>query len=257
MILIIIYISVGLILVLLQEKFMFHPKKLDKDFQYSFDQPFSEMNIPFSNGDNMHLVKFHPATSQLKGLVLYFHGNMENIGHYSAFANDFTHAGYEVWMMDYPGFGKSTGKISEQKLYDWAMKKYDLAVKDFNPGEIVIFGKSLGTGIAAYVAAKKECKALLLETPYYSMPSLFACWAPVYPHGWASRYKLPVNEYLQQVSQPITIFQGTNDWVVPYRCSRKLKAVLKETDEFITIPGGNHHNLGEFEIFHLTIRKWL
>ena len=63
-------------------------------------------------------------------------------------------------------------------------------------------------------------------------------------------YKIPTNKFLQEVNYPITIFHGTDDGVIPYRCAVKLKAVLKPTDEFITIENGTHHNLNDFTLFH-------
>ena len=70
-------------------------------------------------------------------------------------------------MIDYPGFGKSTGVFSEQLLYDWALTLYKLARAYYSPDSIIIYGKSMGTGIAAQLASIRDCRHLILETPYY------------------------------------------------------------------------------------------
>ena len=114
---------------------------------------------------------------------------------------------------------------------------------------IIIFGKSFGTGIAAYVASEKKCQQLILETPYYSIPALFGSYAPIYPTTRMSIYKIPTYQYIQQVKVPVTIFHGTDDGVIPYSNAARLKAVLKPTDEFITIEKGTHHNLNDFPLF--------
>ena len=198
----------------------------------------------------MSLVKFFPSDTLPKGVVIYFHGNMENINHYAKFASNFTKQGYEVWMEDYPGFGKSVGTVNEKKLYEEAEQVYLLAASMFEKGHIVIYGKSFGTGIAAYLASVKDCGRLILETPYYSVPALLHCFAPIYPAERMARYKIPTWKYLEEIKASVTIFHGTNDWVVPYRCACKLKSVLKPGDEFITIKNGTHNNLNDFALFH-------
>ena len=245
-----IYCSVGIALYHLQEKFMFHPVPLSKDFEFKFNIPFKEINVPINARDTLNLIQFFPENSISKGVVLYFHGNRENVNRYAKYATNFTKNGYEVWMPDYPGFGKTTGKLSEENIYMQAKEVYKLAHSKFSADSIIVYGKSLGTGVAAYVAAKKECGRLILETPYYSIPDLFSSYAPIYPTNRMSHFKFPVGEYLKDVKEPITIFHGTSDGVIFYRCASKLKKVLKPTDEFVTIENGTHNNLNDFPLFH-------
>jgi uncharacterized protein len=241
------YAAIGIALYYLQEYFLFHPVKLASDYKYSFDVPFKELNLPFNETDTINIVKFFPADTVRRGVVLYFHGNKENIGRYAKFATAFTKNGYEVWMEDYPGFGKSTGTRTEKKLYQQAMAIYQMATGKYGNDSIILYGKSFGTGIAAYVASQTKAKQLILETPYYSIPDLFSRYAFIYPTERMSTYKIPSFEYLQNVNYPVTIFHGTDDGVIPYRCAAKLKSVLKSTDEFITIEEGTHHNLATFD----------
>ncbi len=248
-ILIILYCTIGTALYFLQENFLFHPEKLSKDFAFHFDMPFQEINIPFNENDTINVVKFFTNDSIKKGVVLYFHGNMQNIIHYQQFVKNFTKHGYEVWMEDYPGFGKSSGTITEKKLYQQALEIEKMAKNKFKEDSIIIYGKSFGTGIAAYVASQTKCKRLILETPYYSVPDMFSCWAPIYQTQQMARYKIPTYQYLQDVPYPITIFHGTDDGVIFYKCAAKLKNVLKPSDEFITIENGTHHNLVMFNLY--------
>lgn len=125
-----------------------------------------------------------------------------------------------------------------------------MAASKYHKDSIIIYGKSFGTGIAAYLASVKDCRRLILETPYYSVPDLFGCYAFMYPTERMSIYKIRTNEYLQEVKAPVTIFHGTDDGVIPYRCAEKLKTVLKPSDEFITIEKGTHHDLNNFALFH-------
>ncbi len=244
------YCIIGIALFYLQDYILFHPKELARNYQYKFSGPFSEVDIPFNKADTLNMVRFFPPDTVRRGVVIYFHGNKGNINRYAKFASNFTRHGYEVWMEDYPGFGKSVGERNEKILYQQAEQVYKMAVTKYREDSIIIFGKSFGTGIAAYLASVKDCKELILETPYYSIPDLFGCYAFIYPAARMSNYQIPTNEYLQEVKAPVTIFHGTNDGVIPYRCAVKLKAVLKPTDLFITIENGTHHNLNDFPLFH-------
>jgi alpha-beta hydrolase superfamily lysophospholipase len=248
--LVFLYVFIGVALYFLQEYFLFHPVRLARNYVYQFDVPFKETDIAFGKKDTINMIKFFPADSMRKGVVIYFHGNKGNINRYAKFAASFTKHGYEVWMEDYPGFGKSIGTRNEKILYQQAEKIYDLAAGTFNKNQIIIYGKSLGTGIAAYLASVKNCRQLILETPYSSIADLFRCYAPIYPAGSMANYKIPSYQYLSKVKVPITIFHGTDDGVIPYRCAAKLKNVLKTTDQFITIKGGTHHNLNAYPMFH-------
>jgi uncharacterized protein len=242
-ILLVIYLLVGVAAYFLQDRLLFHPEKIERATPFQFPYAFKELNVAFDNEYNMNIVQFMPADSSRKGVVLFFHGNRKNISWYAAYAPYFTKNGYEVWMIDYPGFGKSTGKLTEQKLYDYADQLYVMAKSKYPADSIVIYGKSLGTGIAAWLASKKSCRELILETPYYSMTSLAVHYMPVYPVSKIIKYKLPTYTYLNTINAPVTIFHGTADKVIPYSNALKLKEVLKPTDHFITIANGEHNNL--------------
>ena len=249
-IIIIFYCAIGIALYYLQEKIFLHPKALPYGYAYHFDNAFKEINIEINKDENLNLIQFFPKDPLPKGVVLYFHGNMENINHYAMFADNFTKNGYEVWMPDYPGFGKTTGELTEKKLYDDAKLVYTLAGTKFSADSIIIYGRSFGTGIASQLASVKSCRRLILETPYYSIPDLFSHYAPIYPTSTMSKFKLPTNEYLKEVTAPITIFHGTDDEIIPYNSAAKLKSGLKLADEFISIEKGKHNNLNDFQIFH-------
>lgn len=244
------YAIIGIALFYLQDYFLFHPTRMDRNIAWKFDVPFEEMDLPFNKTDTINLVKFFPPAPARRGVVLYFHGNKENIGRYAKYAANFTKNGYEVWMEDYPGFGKSVGTRNEKLLYQQAVQLYKMAATKYHADSIIVYGKSFGTGIAAYVAAGNAARQLILETPYYSIPSLFSCYAPIYPSERMANYKIPTHEFLETIQYPVTIFHGTDDGVIPYRCAKKLKEVLKTTDQFITIEGGTHHNLNDFDLFH-------
>ncbi|HEY4205422.1 MAG TPA: alpha/beta fold hydrolase [Puia sp.] len=264
---ILLYCIIGIAFYYLQDRILFHPVAVDRHSPYHFNQPFKEVNIPYNKEININVVEF-PAratdstvtsagTDTAKGVVLYFHGNRDNITHYARFASDFTAQGYEAWMIDYPGFGKSTGKFSEDNLYKYALVLYQLARSRWQPGQIIIYGKSLGTGVAAQLADVRDCRRLILECPYYSMTSLVRHYLPLWPVGSMLHYKFTTYEHLPKVTAPITIFHGTGDGLVPYSNASRLKPLLKEGDEFITIEGGSHNDLHDHLEFITSLKRSL
>jgi uncharacterized protein len=247
---IILYCVTGILLYYLQDKILFHPEPLDPRTKYSFADSFREVNIHYDTATVLNIVQFKTKDTAIKGVVLYFHGNRKNISWYEKYARNFTGHNYEVWMLDYPGFGKSTGNFAEQRLYDYALLVYKMARSRFVPRRIILYGKSLGAGVAAELAAIRDCKYLILETPCCSMSSLIAHFLPIYPVHQMLHYHFPINEYLTRVTAPAIIFQGNDDGIVPYSNASKLKEKLKPADEFITIDHGQHNNLNEFPAFH-------
>ena len=242
----IIYVAGGLALYFLQDLILFHPVSLKRNHRYDFTIPHKDISIPLNEKDTLNLIDFFPADTVVRGVVLYFHGNKRNISWYAKYIPHFTRHGYEVLMIDYPGYGKSTGKLTEQKLYEWALLAYNMASKKFSADSIIIYGKSMGTGIAAQVASIRDCKKLILETPYYDFPSVISHYLPIYPVRRMLHYEIPTYQYLARVQEPVTIFQGTKDRIITHSNAKRLKPMLKPTDEFITIRGGHHNDLYQF-----------
>lgn len=246
-ILFIIYVVGGIALYFLQDFILFHPVTLKRYHKYDFPEKNKEINIPITENSNLNIVQFFSTDTVTKGVVLYFHGNKKNISWYAKYAPYFTKYGYEVWLIDYPGFGKSTGKLTERTLYDWANYMYNFARTRFSADSIIVYGKSMGTGIATHLASIQPCKKLILETPYYDYPSVIKHYIPVYPIEWMIHYKIPTHDYIEKVKAPITIFQGTSDWLVTYNNAKRLKPFLKTGDEFVTIEGGGHNDLYNYK----------
>ena len=244
-----VYSMIGILLFFLQDKFIFHPAKLPADYNYHFDIPFRQIDLAVTAEKNLSIVQFTVPDSVRKGIVLYFHGNRQNINRYAKYATNFTRNGYEVWMMDYPGYGKSTGKRSEQVLYDDALLLYKMAISKVSLEHIILYGKSLGTGIAAQLASVRDCRRLILETPYYSMDALAKYYFFIYPVIPMSKYTIPTYRNFELIKAPITIFHGTKDQVIPYKQAKWL-ANKKPGTELITIEKGKHNNLPDFSLFH-------
>ena len=131
-------------------------------------------------------------------------------------------------------------------MYEEALQVYQLARVKYKPEQIILYGRSMGTGIAAQLASVRDCRKLILETPYYSFTSITRILFWMYPVDALLHFKMRTHEYLPKVMAPVTIFHGTSDGVIPYFNASRLKGFLKPADEFITIEGGSHNNLNSY-----------
>lgn len=251
------YALIGIVGYYCQDYLLLHPVPLQADDNYTLTQQHKELQLPVDDHTSFHFIQFSEADSGSKGVILYFHGNRENINRYARFAPMFTSEGYEVWMADYPGFGKARGRATEELMYEEAKQLYLLARKKYRPDQIIVYGKSIGTGVAAYLASIRDCRDLVLETPYHSIASLLRPILGIYPLQKLLHFQFPTYQYLPLVKAPITILHGTDDGVIRYKNAQQLLPLLKPADQFITIDGGAHNNLADYPLFKKTIKEVL
>jgi alpha-beta hydrolase superfamily lysophospholipase len=239
----------------LQEKIIFHPTTLEKDHTFSFHVPFEEYYLPTQDGETINMIWL--KATKPKGVIVYCHGNADNLDRWAKIAEKLVDYSYDVMIFDYRGYGKSTGKVSPENLFTDAQMVYDFAKKQYNENQIICYGRSLGTGIATYIASKNNPKYLVLETPYFSVLEMSQRYANWLPTSWLLKYPIRTDVNIVKVKAPITIFHGTEDEVVPYQSGVKLKPLLKPHDEFVTIPKGMHSDLENSEEYQTGIAKIL
>jgi len=245
--LVVFYLVICLLLFLMQEQFIFFPTKLPQDYVFNYPNA-TEVFLPIKDNQHIHGLYFS-NNEQPKGVVLYFHGNAGALDSWGNVANNFLPLGYDALVMDYRTFGKSQGKLSEQNLYDDAQLAYDYLLKKFKAENIVIYGRSIGTGVASNLASNNMCKTLILETPYYDLYDVVKNHFKAIPKKGLMRYHFKNNEHLAKVKVPVYIFHGTRDDVISIESGLKLKPLMDE-DNFIIVPNANHNNIGQFAIYH-------
>ncbi len=241
----------------LQKKALFRPVYLPDDYAFSFDAPFEEFFLDTPDGARLNLLRFPSKWMPRRGVVLYFHGNRDNLQRWGAMHTDFTSRGFDFVAPDYRGYGKSTGEPGERTYYEDARFVYDWLRPEYPAHQIILFGRSLGTGMAAFLAAHVRARMVILETPFDNIGGLLASFLrrPEIPFRPAVFF--PNDRHLRQSSLPALLFHGTADRVVPYACAARLQTCLKPGDEFVTIPGGAHHNLREFPLYQQKLSAWL
>lgn len=247
-----IYVLGGVALYYLQERFIFLDKTLPADYEFEFPTKFSEINLAAPDGANLHALHFR--VNEPKGVIVYYHGNAGTLHRWGEVVQYHVGLSYDVVVMDYRGYGKSTGERTQASMLADAQQFYDYTLEHYTEDQITVYGRSLGTGLATYVASKNEPKRLILETPYHDLKSLAQRYYPIFPVGIALRFNFKSNEYAQRVDCPIYIFHGTEDEVVPYRHGKRLyEAIPAGKAEFFTILEGAHKNLIEFEEFRRAV----
>ena len=250
-VLVCLYIMIGSALYFFQEKLLFLPTTLSQDFQYEFNQPFEELFLNTEKDATINALHFKAENP--KGAILYFHGNAGDLSRWGTIAEGFVELNYDVLVMDYRTYGKSTGKLSETGLYRDAQYCYEFLLKQYAEEEIILYGRSLGTGIASYLASKNSPKQLVLETPYYSILDVAEHRFPIFPLKKLLKYRFPNYKYITEVECEITIIHGTEDGVVPYSSAKKLSELNIDNLNFVTVKGGGHNNLSEFDTYKTTI----
>ncbi len=233
------------LLYLLQEKFIFLDDDLPSDYQFEFNAEFEEVNLT-PDGAVLNAIRFKADLA--KGIIIYFHGNQGNLTRWGEVVMPFVEMGYDVLIMDYRGFGKSKGKRTQKTLLSDAELFYEYALKEFKEEDVILYGRSLGTGLASYLAGNHKPAKLILETPYYSMASVGQKLYPIFPVSWAMRFNFKSFQYLKTATCPVYIFHGTEDRVVPYAQGEKLfQSLPPNQGQLITIDEGRHKDLAEFD----------
>ncbi|MFC2124565.1 alpha/beta hydrolase [Bacteroidota bacterium] len=227
-----------------QHLVIFFPEKLPKDYKYSFSGVFEER---FFETDKHILINgLHFKADNPEGIILYLHGNAGSLKGWGEVAYDFLSFGYDVLIIDYRGFGKSSGRISEENMYHDAQFVYDQIKSLFHENQITVYGRSIGTGVASYIAAYNNPAKLILESPYVSLPDMAKKYYPWFPKKLI-RFHFPNDKHLERITCPVFIIHGSHDEIIPVNSSNRLGEKLKPGDQLFIIDGGHHNDLSMFE----------
>lgn len=252
---IIAYLAITALVYFVQERFIFKPEKLPQDFTYQYDAPFEEQF--FDTAPGVRINGLHFFCKEPNGLILYLHGNSRSIKGWAKHAKDFYRYGYDVLLVDYRGFGKSTGKRSEREMLADMQFVYNRLAGKYGEQHILVYGRSLGSGFATKVAADNSPRYLILDAPYFSFIKVAERFTPFLPHRWLLRYHLHTDQWIRKVNCHTYILHGTRDRLIPIRHSEKLQQINPHKITLIRIHGGRHNNLASFPEYHNFIRDIL
>jgi len=249
------YAILMLVVYLIQERFIFKPEKLKPDFVYKYNIPFKELFIDVAPGVTINGLHFY--AKEPLGLVLYFHGNTRSIKGWAKYAKDFYRYHYEVVLVDYRGFGKSTGRKSEKEMLNDVQVVYDTLAVQYREDHIIVYGRSLGSGFATKLASDNSPRYLILDSPYYNFAKAVQRFIPILPMRFVLRYQLQTDKWIRKVNCHTYIIHGNKDWLIPISQSEKLQQLNPRKITLITIEGGGHNNLPSFPEYHNFLRDIL
>jgi pimeloyl-ACP methyl ester carboxylesterase len=239
----------------LQEKFIFKPEKLKQDFEFKYEAPFKEYFFDIEPGvriNGLHFFRDNP-----KGLILYFHGNTKSIKGWARYAKDFYRYDYDVVLLDYRGFGKSTGKRGEKQMLNDMQFIYEKLKNQYGESQMIVYGRSMGSGFATKLACDNNPRYLILDAPYFNFLKVIERFLPMLPVRIVLRFHLRTDLWIRNVTCHTYIIHGTKDMLIPIRHSEALQKINPHKITLIRIHGGRHNNLPSFDEYHNFIRDIL
>lgn len=230
-----------------QESLLFVPQPLASD--YRFDLPDTQeewVDVPGARLHALHLRQ--PLVSgqrSTRGIVFFLRGNSGNLASWFTNPAFWRRSGYDVFMLDYRGFGKSTGRIeSEAQLHDDVLRAWQQVAPEYAGKKRVIYGRSLGSGLAAHLATQVPADLLVLVSPYQSMVQLAEEFYPWVPQA-VLRYPLRTDQYLPQVHERVLIVHGVRDALIPVAHAQRLQS-LNQQAHLLLLPEAGHADVHQF-----------
>ncbi|REG98501.1 alpha/beta hydrolase [Flavobacterium aquicola] len=226
-----------------QVEMIFDSSKLTKDFKFHFSQEFEEINIKSFDGNKLHGLLFKAKDS--KGIVFYLHGNSGALDSWGGIASVYTDLGYDIFILDYRGYGKSDGKIeSEEQVFKDISFAYKNILKRYQEKNVAIIGYSIGTGFAARLAAANNPKMLILQSPYYNFMEFSSSRIPYVPDLF-KKFRIETNLFIKNVKAPIFIFHGKNDNLIAVENSERLSRLLHKESHFYKLDNQDHLQMNQ------------
>jgi fermentation-respiration switch protein FrsA (DUF1100 family) len=232
-----------------QRKFIYFPLKVKPEIPHSLPKM---STILLKTKDGLSIYGWYQPATENKPTLLVFHGNAGNIGMRVPLASYFIQKGYGVFLLEYRGYGGNPGYPTEKGLLDDGQTALDFL--HTKGASVVLYGESLGTGIAIQLATQNKVCAVILQSPYTSFRALMRIHYPwLFISPWDNYDSL---SYIQKVKAPILILHGTSDFIVPYNQGVTLFKTAQSPKSLITLEGYGHNNLWKDSFFN-TVDEFL
>lgn len=247
-----VYVGLAVLLYVMQPRMVYLPdvgRTLDVTPR-AFALPFEDVHIDVEPGVRLH-GWFVPHPAQ-RGVALIFHGNAGSIAMRIDWLAMFHRLGYAGFVIDYRGYGQSTGTPTEEGTYRDAEAAWRHLVerREVHPREIVIVGESLGGAVAAWLAARVEPRALVVQSTFTSLPDLAADLYPVFPVRWLARFRYETIAHVAATAAPVLVAHSRDDEIIPFAHGERLLGAVRGRRAFVEMRGG--HN----EAFLHGRREW-
>jgi fermentation-respiration switch protein FrsA (DUF1100 family) len=241
-----IYLLIALAIYLLQEKMIFlsgmpgrqltaSPADIGLDYQ--------DVSLATTDGERLH-GWFVPAASR-RGTALFFHGNAGNISHRLDSIEIFHRLGLDTLIVDYRGYGESTGRTTEAGTYRDAEAawRYLADERGIPADQILVFGRSLGGAIGAWMGSRQRPAAVIIESSFTSGADMARHLYPFLPARTITRLRYPVTEYAAQLNCPVLVVHSRDDEIIPFEMGRAIYAAVPGDKSFLSLRGGHNDTI--------------
>jgi hypothetical protein len=237
-----IYLALVAVMYLAQRSLMYFPETL-RTAPGEAGLPEAE-EVTLDTGDGERVIAWHIPPRGDQPVILYFHGNGGALRNRVERYRTLTQDGTGLVALSYRGYGGSSGHPSEAGLIEDARAAYAFAAERDPEARLVLWGESLGTGVATALAAEKKVARLVLESPYLSTVAIAASAYPFVPVRWLMKDQFRSDLRIRQVTAPVLIVHGDRDNVIPIESGEQLYALIAGPKRFLRVPGAGHEDLG-------------
>lgn len=240
-----IYVLLAVLLYLFQNRMVFLPDMPGRALVATpLDSGFSFEEVSIATSDGLQLHGWFVPAEQSKATVLFLHGNAGNISHRLDSIAIFRELGLDTLIIDYRGYGQSEGSPGEKGTYLDAQAALDYLVSNrgIEPERIVIFGRSLGGAIAAWLAAESAAAAVIIESCFSSALDMARRLYPFMPTRLITRLKYPVSDYVGRLNIPVLVIHSHDDEIMPFSMGQALFEAAAEPKAMLELTGD--HNYG-------------
>lgn len=244
-----------------QEQLIFHPRPMDPMAQQTLKKMFPKGEIQIQTSSLLQLHGWlinRPPPGQKRGLLIYFGGNAEEVSGY-LLDNTLTLPQWAILSLNYRGYGASQGKPSEKSLLEDALSIYDWAIQqaDIDPKQIVVMGRSLGSGVAVYLAAHRPIAAVILTSPYDSIRSVAQSIYPYVPIALLLKHPFDSLSLAAKIQAPMLMLLAEQDTIIPQPHSKRLAAAWAGKYTEIEIAGEDHNSINNNQTYQTSIHHFL
>lgn len=236
------YILLCIFMYFTQARLLFFPPKVQSSHYEKISQNSNLENIQIATKDGNTLDGWKQRGTNKKYILLYFGWNAEEV---SYFVDKYSYRDTNIISFNYRSYGRSMGKASEKALFSDAIEKYDTLIQDYHidPKNIIVMGRSLGTGVATYLSSQRSVKKVILVTPYDSIESLAKEWYPFIPVSFLLRNKFDSLSYASIRSNRLLCIYGGKDTTIPNHHTENLLNYWNGSIQKIFIPEATHEDI--------------
>jgi uncharacterized protein len=228
-----------------QRAFIFPIPQTQRTLPEAAGFPQGEEHV-LATSDGENVIVWHVPAKPGHAVVIYFPGNGDFLAGLAGRFRDIASDGTGLVALSYRGYAGSSGRPSEQGLLRDAAAAYAFTTMRYAAERIVVWGFSLGSGVAVALAAEQPVGKLILEAPYTSIADVAASAFPMLPVRWLVRDQFHSDERIARVTAPLLIMHGVRDPTIPLRFGERLFALAHQPKQFVRFPEGGHNDLGDF-----------